>query len=749
VRRAGRSLAALLAAVALLGWPASLLPAGLLPPGGLPAGLPIPALGPAPVAAATPDLTLVTDTRYVVQPDRARVHVVVDITATNRKSDTVTRTYYFESANLAVLPGTKAFTIASDGAKPTVRVTSATRTYTLLSIGFGKRLTSGQTQRLRLQFDLPDPGGAATRDVRVGSSLVSFPVWAYASDGTAGSSVTVIFPAGYSVTATAGTLPPSSTGSGGTLVLRTGPLARPLAYYAYLTAERPATLASSTVRTTVGATPVVLTLERWADDPAWAGHVGDAFKRGLPVLGTAIGLPYPVGAPLTVRESTSRTTGGYAGLFDAGSRTVEVAYYADAFVALHEAAHVWFNGTLLADRWANEAFASYYAAAVAKGLGVTARVETLTPKLSASAVPLNAWGAVGREDPAVEDYAYAASYRLATLIAARAGPAVLPSVWKAAAAHEAAYQPVTPGAARETVAAAPDWRGLLDLLEERTGLAFTDLWTTWVARPADLPLLAARTAARTHYRTTLDAAGDWELSPVIREAMDAWQFSDAGALLDQADRALAGWTALEALARSHALTPPGTTKAAFEGPGGPAVALAEIRAETAALGDIDATEAIARRDRGVFESIGLLGQDPAIELAAARTAYGAGDLPGVAEHAAAARAAWLGADDRGRRRAAVGLFTVLVVGGTLAVVLAAVRRRRRERHPALPAPRIFAQATPMTAAAREGRYGTLEPEPITVEPGPGTAERVVQAERGEVSDVTATGVATDTERGPG
>ena len=41
---------------------------------------------------------------------------------------------------------------------------------------------------------------------------------------------------------------------------------------------------------------------------------------------------------------------------------VAIAYYADDFVVLHEAAHAWFNGSLLADRWSNEAFASYYAA---------------------------------------------------------------------------------------------------------------------------------------------------------------------------------------------------------------------------------------------------------------------------------------------------------------------------------------------------------------------------------------------------
>ena len=39
------------------------------------------------------------------------------------------------------------------------------------------------------------------------------------------------------------------------------------------------------------------------------------------------------------------------------------------FVVLHEAAHAWFDGSLLADRWASEGFASYYALRAAKAIG--------------------------------------------------------------------------------------------------------------------------------------------------------------------------------------------------------------------------------------------------------------------------------------------------------------------------------------------------------------------------------------------
>ena len=48
------------------------------------------------VRAATPDLTIVGDARYDVQPDQHRVRVTVDLTLTNHLTDTKTKRYYFD-----------------------------------------------------------------------------------------------------------------------------------------------------------------------------------------------------------------------------------------------------------------------------------------------------------------------------------------------------------------------------------------------------------------------------------------------------------------------------------------------------------------------------------------------------------------------------------------------------------------------------------------------------------------------------
>ena len=97
--------------------------------------------------------------------------------------------------------------------------------------------TAAKSATYRLVFDLVDKGGTRP-DLRVGSSLVSFPVWAFATDGTAGSTVRVVFPAGFRVEIQSGDIPAPTTAADGTVVLQTGKLSQPLTFFAYLVADR-------------------------------------------------------------------------------------------------------------------------------------------------------------------------------------------------------------------------------------------------------------------------------------------------------------------------------------------------------------------------------------------------------------------------------------------------------------------------------------------------------------------------------
>jgi hypothetical protein len=651
------------------------LGAGLL---GIPAG----PTGPVAVRAAAPDLTIVTQARYDVQPAQRRVRLTLDLTLTNRRHDTKTARYYFDQAFLAVLPGTSGYRLTWAGAAtPTVRVSRRTSTFTVLRLGLPARLYSGKTASYRLRFDLVDPGGAPTRDLRIGDSLASFPVWAFATDGTPGSSSTVVFPAGYDVQVEAGSIPPPEKLRDGRTVFRTGVLQDPLKFFAYLVGDRPGAYRERKVTATVSGKPVQLVVRSWPDDRPWEKRVGNLLARGLPALGREIGLPWPRTAPLTVQEAVSRTTGGYAGLFDPSANRVEIAYYADPFVILHEAAHGWFNGALLADRWANEAFASYYAARAATDLKIKVQPDVLTAKLRKSAIPLNAWGPVHTDSSASEDYAYAASLTLARAIAKRAG-ANLAAVWADVSAHVGAYQP--PNAAVEPMAEPADWRVLLDLLEEHTGTAFDDLWRTWVARPDDLPLLDARTTARARYAAVLARAGDWHLPSSIRAALRAWQFETATTQLDAAAAVLDQRAQVQAAAAAAGLTAPTNLRVAFENDDRLDDAAAEATAELTAIASYERA-AVLRRPVDVGTPVvllGMLGQAPDADLAVARDAFAAGDLQRSVSASAAAATTWGDAEAIGRGR--VVSLILLLLAALLAVGLITSRlrghRRRRRRH---------------------------------------------------------------------
>jgi hypothetical protein len=641
-----------------------------------------PAAGLAPVAevaAADTDLTLVTDAVYDVRPAQGYVRVAMTIVARNHRGETRTHNYYFERAYLAVLPGTSGFRVT--GAKgASVAVARKTKTYTLLRIDLGSRLYSGKARTLHLAFNLKDPGGAANRQVRVGSSLVSLPVWAFASDGASGSRVRVVFPAGYAVTVESGDFSKrEKTQAGGTL-LSTGSLVRPLSFFAYVIAQQPATYADTALRVPTDDGPVDLTMRAWKDDAPWAKRVGGLFAKSLPVLRRDIGIPWPHADPLVVQEAISRTTDGYAGLFDPAEGRIEVAYWANHLVAFHEAAHAWFNGGLLADRWAAEGFASYYAGRAAAALKEKAAAPRLTDALAKVRVPLNAWGQGGPgADATAEAYGYAASLELAKAIAERAGDEALRGVWADASARVGAYQPpsapaeASPAGEPETVDAPPDWRGMLDLLEARTGGDFSDLWRTWVVRPEEQRLLDERAAARASYARTLALAGGWELPRSIRDALRVWRFDTAEALMADARTALAQRTAVEARAARNLLTVPERMRTLFEA-GSMVEASTEAGGELAAIEVIEGAAGQQAVEPDALARIGLLGSTPEAELAASRIAYEAGDLTGAVQAASLAADGWSGAWQEGRRRA---LLAIAVLATLLVVVSAARSARRR------------------------------------------------------------------------
>jgi hypothetical protein len=621
------------------------------------------------VDAASPRLTLVGTARYTVQPDKRRVHVAVDLVVANHAPETITTRYVFDHANLAVLPGTTGFRATDGATEVALTVASRSASSTLLSIHFAKRLAGGNSTTLHLDFELPDPGGAPSRAVRVGPSLVAFPVWAFGSPGVGGSSVSVRFPSGYEVSVGAGKLGRPTTAPDGTTSLSSGSLADPFSLSGYVLADRPGAFRETPLEVTLPNGAARFTIRAWADDPAWATKTAALLRKALPALAARIGLPYPRPAPVVVEESVARAIDGQAGVYDPTSATIRMAYTADPLVVLHEAAHLWFDGSTYADRWIAEGLAGYAADAAASELKLTTAGDSVGIADPSGvpvgvAFPLNAWPAdPARDADAQEAYGYAASTNLVRLIVGRVGADGLRAILSAAAAR--------PGGAPI------DWRGLLDLVQSEAGVDATDLWRTWVARPEDAALLDQRAVLLAQHDQLVTQAAGWALAPAIAADLRAWRFDDAAATMTSQGAVLAERDDLAVAAAVAGLDPPPNLRTAFEA-GDPDAATAEARVERAIVDQIVAAQAAgADASTSWLVRFGLVGQDPVAELDAARVAFAAGDLSAAQARAIGAREAWAGASDLGGLRlrtvAAVGLIFALLV------LLLATRARRRPR----------------------------------------------------------------------
>lgn len=642
---------------------------------------------PAAVSAADPGLTVVTDATYTVRPEDGNVGVSVAITARNRTSETRTRRFFFDHTFLAVQPG--ATNLRISGPKD-ARVKAARRTgdSTLLRIDFGSRLYSGKAATMKLAFDLPGQGESASRQVRVGSSLVTLPVWAFASNGARGSSVEVRFPPGWDVAVESGELPRRETTADGGTLLGAGPIAAPLDFFAFVSAERPAVYVDRPLTVPVEGQDVELLLQAWKDDPGWADRTGSLLAAALPALRGDIGLPWPADDPLVIHEMAGRDPGASAGVFDPVQNRMDVAYWANPGVVIHQAAHGWFSGGLLADRWANEGFATFYALRTAGQLGESADRPQLTDEARAASFPLNAWAASDAEGTTAADaYGYAASLELANSLTDRVGTDVLADVWSDAAAGTGAYQPpvldtvaggaVTAEAATpEGAGGVPDWRALLDLLEARSGQDLTPLWREWVVRPDEAALLDARTAARASYGRTLAVADGWQLPRAIRDALRSWQFERAETLMADARTVLAQRKAVTGMAERDGLELPDDMRVLFES-GSMADAGARAGAERDAMVAIGDAVGVRSSDDDVLSRIGMLGEHPEADLAEARASLATGDLEASVAASDRAFRAWTIAWEEGRRRVLMtlaALATVVVLGSA---VVGTFRRSRR------------------------------------------------------------------------
>ena len=387
----------------------------------------------------------------------------------------------------------------------------------------------------------------------------------------------------------------------------------------------------------------------------WAQRVGGLHAPGrCRCSATDIGLPWPeYDAAADRRGGVSRSTGGYAGIFDPGAGTVEIAYYADDFVVLHEAAHAWFNGALLADRWANEAFASYYATTAAAEAVDQGRHDRLTDELEKAAHPAQRLGP-GRDRRRRPRRTTPTRRRstLARQIAERAGDDGLQAVWADVSDRR---ERVPAGRRRRR-----DRRRAGRLA--RPARPARGAHRRDVRRPvADVGRAtrgpgAARRARWPHGRGTtsfLGVVGDWQVPLSIRDAMRAWRFDEATELIDGAEAVLE----LRGRGRGRG------RERRPERPAGDAARGLRGRRRVRRR-DRRGRRGARRRSTGTWRrrprrpaaltplmTLGLWGETPEADLAAARDAFARGELAASAAASDEAAASWVERRDRSARGA--------------------------------------------------------------------------------------------------
>jgi hypothetical protein len=320
-------------------------------------------------------------------------------------------------------------------------------------------------------------------------------------------------------------------------------------------------------------------------------------------------------------------------------------------------------------------------------IGASGDAFDLTDELLAFQIPLNDWGEIGAVELGIEEYAYAATYHLALLTFERTDVAGLQAVWLGADNSEMAYQPANPHGDPEQGVDfnLAGWQQLLDLLDERAGATFDDLWTDWVVNDEEQREMEDRAAARDEYAAIVDEAGSWNLPKDLRYAMGSWKFDEAEAAMASAGMVLDERDQIETRASDLQLTPPAYLQELFERDGGLKAAKAEADLQIEALADIDAaTDRLAEKET-LLESIGLLGADPAADLASARDLFEADELHDASRDAELALAERAGAAEAGQTRVLVAGGGVLVLSGATIVGFRIRGRRRAAARMAAPA----------------------------------------------------------------
>ena len=194
--------------------------------------------------------------------------------------------------------------------------------------------------------------------------------------------------------------------------------------------------------------------------------------------------------------------------------------------------------------------------------------------------------------------------------------------------------------------------------------------------------LEARSTARANYHKLLATAGTWKMPLAVRSPMASWDFVTAQAAMDTVTQILALRAQIEKDVSGVSLdgTPIQTQFEAAKTQADLAAVLTLIQSEANAAGKVAQAEQLNDGSHSIFQTIGLIGSDPAASIAQATSALKSAKPDDASTAAQQAIDTINGSASQGMVRlgAVLGLLLAL-----LAVVLFVLWRRRRQATPAM------------------------------------------------------------------
>ena len=286
-------------------------------------------------------------------------------------------------------------------------------------------------------------------------------------------------------------------------------------------------------------------LKAWPGDSAWAAAVRGDLSGDVQKLENLTGLPMP-GGTVIIAEVGDGLLDDNGVSYNPSTRTLTIPRSAAAKVVAHALSHIWFDPSLLKDRWMSEGLAGFSEQAAGAG--------KYTPCTRASAYPgiglpnLSSWRTLNYystiQDQNVYHWQFAVSCAFFTAVAKAVGPENFKAVLEAAAADDIAYAGTDPNEKAAGARLPLTARRLLDLIDERgmvpAGVSDLDEAQKLLAGYGifDSATLAARSTARAAYHALVSRAGDWQLPLAIRGPMSGWNFPSAQAAMTTAGHIL-------------------------------------------------------------------------------------------------------------------------------------------------------------------------------------------------------------------